>query len=304
MKPLGVMLPAVVVLGLISLNPPVHAQKTVWTVGHGVAFDFNEDDYAAYPAAIQAAVDTAAPGDKIAVGPGNYIGAKVTKAIELVGSGGETAIVSGPLHPIMGAMGARVGFVLLNAAGTTVRQFKFFCSATSMIIAVLVVTSDDVAVEHVSIQTPLEAINVFGSRRTRIAHNVVTGQGPAKFSAINLLTGAKWGWKGDVSDNLVAHNTIENGVGGGIALVAPSDWPFLMTGNTIERNTINNPAGKGIVLTGDPLRLYGNAIGFNDLRGSGAEVVAASALLAVNTFDRNLGFQPPNQPDRGKGSVK
>ena len=47
-----------------------------------------------YPT-IQGAVDAAAPGDKIMVGPGDYAGAHITRPVELKGSGPTTRITSG-----------------------------------------------------------------------------------------------------------------------------------------------------------------------------------------------------------------
>jgi hypothetical protein len=299
MKLLRVMASSALVLGLASVLPGVYASKAVWTVGHGTNYDFNEDDYSAYPGAIQAAVDSANVGDRIMVAQGEYSGATLTKAIELKGSGDGTIIVSGPLHPRYGSYGYRVGFLVANAMGATLRSFKLVGYPSPMVVGVLVVSSDNTTVEKLSFDTPYEGINVFASSHCQITHNTVTGQFGAGFAAINLLSGASWGWRGPVTDNVVAHNTIENGAGGGILLrsYGPS---YPVRSNSIEHNKVNNPDGKGIVLNGDSLALFANSIAFNDLRGTGQEIwYSSDLLLTVNTFDRNLGYQPPNEPNRG-----
>jgi len=240
-------------------------------------------------------------GDKIVVAHGDYFGATLTKAVELMGSGNNTAIVSGPPHPVLGSYGYRVGFFVSNAAGATLRGFKVVGSPSPVVVGVLVVSSDKTTVEKLLFDTPYEAINIFASSHCRITHNTVTNQLGATRSAINLLSGVSWGWRGPVTDNVVAFNTVENGEGGGLSLVSYKLSSFLVTGNTVEHNKVNNPDGKGMVLAGDPLKLFDNSIAFNDFRGTGLEIsVSSNDLLTVNTFDRNLGFLPPNQPNRGQ----
>jgi len=298
MKLLRVMVSSALVVGLVSVLPGMHASQAVWTVGHGTNYDFNEDDYAAYPGAIQAAVDAANVGDRIMVAQGEYAGATLTKAIEVKGSGESTTIVSGPLHPRFGSKGYRVGFYVANAMGATLRNLKLVGYPSPMVVGVLVVSSDYTTVEQLFFDAPYEAINVFASSHCQLTHNTVTDQFGAGFAAINLLSGAGWGWRGPVTDNVVAHNRIENGAGGGILL--RSYEPFPVSGNSIEYNKVNSPNGKGVMLNGTTLALVGNSVGFNDLRGTGQELWNSSdVLLTINTFDRNLGYQPPNEPNRG-----
>jgi hypothetical protein len=282
-------------LVLVSLWSIAQAKEKVWTVGHGTDYDFNEDNYSAYPGAIQAAVDSAIPGDKIMVAEGNYFGATVNKPVEIKGNSDETVIISGPGHPRFGSSGFKVGFIVSGVLGAKISHLKIFCSSYPLFIGILIIKSDNTTVEHLLIQTPVEGINLFGSSLCKIIHNTVTGQLSAGYNAINLYNGggSTWGWNGPVTDNLVAFNTIENSTGGGIYLKAAYNLPFTL--NAVEHNNVNNPNGNGIVLSGDSSYLRDNVIAHNDFRGCHDEILcSSSSLLIANTFSKNLGFHPPD----------
>jgi hypothetical protein len=118
-----------------------------------------------------------------------------------------------------------------------------------------------------------------------------------------------WYWRGNVKENLIAFNKIENSPGGGILLryfdVLPSTEGFpIVSKNIVRNNKINNPGGKGIILNGYTSHLNNNFISFNDFRGCLTEVLLVGAnLLGANSFSRNLGYQSPNEDNRGLSSV-
>jgi hypothetical protein len=284
-------------------------------VGHGAGYDFDED--ASLPPspevngkAIQAAINAASAGDKIIVAEGNYFGANVNKQVDIEGSGADTVITSGVLHPIYGVrLGYKVGFNILNQPGAMIRNFNIACNASAkFIIGVLIVNSNNTTVSHLLIQNPAEAINLFRSSQCEITHNTITGQ-IIGAGAVNLLNGGvSVNWRGPVTENLVAFNKIENSAGAGIYLNALFNFPITL--NTIKNNKINNPAvpgGKGIGLSANPLylsSLEANSITFNDFRGCYDEIWYSDAsLLTRNTFSRNLGYQSPDEPNRGQPPV-
>ena len=323
MKTLKVLFFCFLILGIVSLMSIAQAEQKIWTVGHGAGYDFDED--ASWPPspeangkAIQAAINAASHGDKIIVVEGNYFGANVNKQVDIEGSGADTVITSGVLHPILGVRyGYKVGFNILNLnqpdilnqPGATISNFKINCNVSVLfIIGVLIVNSNNTTVSHLLIQNPAEAINLFRSSQCEITHNTITGQ-IIGAGAVNLLNGGvSVNWRGPVKENLVAFNKIENSAGAGIYLNAPFNFPITL--NTIKNNKINNPAvpgGKGIGLSANPLylsSLEANSITFNDFRGCYDEIWYSDAsLLTRNTFSRNLGYQSPDEPNRGQPPV-
>lgn len=87
------------------------------------------------------------------------------------------------------------------------------------------------------------------------------------------------------SDNKIVHNKLYCPDGGyGIYLV--------------EQGGLTNP---------DRGRIINNNIGFNDFRGSSYEIViwptnTTTEVLTNNNFSRNLGYQDPNDQNRGEGN--
>lgn len=78
-----------------------------------------------YPS-IQAAVNHAQPRDIIRVGPGRWCGARITKAVNLVGDGGATIVgcPAGSPGPVGNAV-KRGFFIDAAASGTSISQFVF-----------------------------------------------------------------------------------------------------------------------------------------------------------------------------------
>jgi hypothetical protein len=82
-----------------------------------------------YPT-IQAAVNAAAAGDMIRVGPGQWCGARITKKLDLEAEGGATIIGCPDGTPGPSSLGGglfRIGFRVnaVDASGTTIRHFTF-----------------------------------------------------------------------------------------------------------------------------------------------------------------------------------
>lgn len=133
-----------------------------------------------YPT-IQAAVDAAAAGDTIRVGPGSWCGASVNKQLNLIGEGNATIIgcaESPTAYPFF-----RTGFFLPNggASGTTIRHFTFDGHGISntnldpLTFAVFARDANNVVVEQNSVLGTVQAItNTRGSGWT-VGHNTIDG---------------------------------------------------------------------------------------------------------------------------------
>lgn len=161
----------VLVLAAISLpliaTARIHAQGTTLRVPQ----DF---------ATIQAAVDAAAPGDQVRVGPGQWCGAVFSKRIDLVGEGGAT-IVGCPT--VIVTAGLRAGFFMPDggASGTTIRHFTFDGRGVSntnldpLAFAVFARNANGIVVEQNTVLGTVQAItNTAGSGWT-VSHNDILG---------------------------------------------------------------------------------------------------------------------------------
>lgn len=133
-------------------------------------------------ATIQAAVDAAAPGDRIRVGRGDYCGATVTKPLSLEGRGRHTRIIGCATSPAPFA-GLRTGFYLPGsqgvnpASGTRIRGFTFDGQGISntnlspLSFGVFARFANDVRVERNRFVGTVQAITNTGGDRWRIKHN-------------------------------------------------------------------------------------------------------------------------------------
>ena len=133
-----------------------------------------------YPT-IQAAVDAAAPGDTIRVGPGSWCGASITKQVNLVGEGNSTIIGCAASPNLFGFL--RIGFFLPNgrASGSTISHFTFDGRGVSnsnlepLSFGVFARDANNVVVDQNSVLGTVQAItNTRGSGWT-VAHNNIDG---------------------------------------------------------------------------------------------------------------------------------
>lgn len=129
---------------------------------------------------IQAAVNAAASGDQIRVGPGAWCGAEVAKSVDLVGEGGAT-IVGCASPNLFGLL--RIGFFLPSAAasGTTIRHFTFDGRGVSnanldpLAFAVFARDADAVIVEQNDILGTIQAITNTRGNGWTVSHNQILG---------------------------------------------------------------------------------------------------------------------------------
>ena len=275
----------------ISIVPGTAARATTIQVGHGSSYGaYNEDNYSGYPGAIQAAVNAANSGDKIIVATGNYAGAKVNKSsIEIEGSEG-TYITSGyiwccPPYAVAFFVPSPFENDGKQIVGVKISKFIINCSQIDngygkLLYGVFGHGADNVTVSNLVITNSYQAITNTSGRNWVITHNTIIGldgsegegfgialQGFPNFRRYGTLEGQVYA--GDLSDNLIAFNTIEatniNGVNWGPIydlyyfsagivldsyLAAPSsvydfppvylcDPPQLATRNTIVNNKVS-----------------------------------------------------------------
>jgi hypothetical protein len=135
---------------------------------------------AQYPT-IQAAVDAAAPGDRIRVSRGRYCGATLTKPVSLEGRG-RPRIIGCETSPMVTA-GLRAGFYLPGsqgnnpASGSHIRGFVFDGNGVSnqnlapLSFGVFARFAADIVVERNRFDGTVQAITNTGGDRWRIRHN-------------------------------------------------------------------------------------------------------------------------------------
>ncbi len=264
---------------------------------------------------IQEAIDNANDGDKIMVGPGNFDGALVTKAVEIKGIGGAT-INYGPLHPA----GFTQGFRLLSGSnGCTISHLRFEVGLSIMNGEAV----DDVSVTQCTFINAVQAISNWRGSGWNITHNEIIDLRTRCGGGIGILVADFSG--GDINDNLVAHNKITGTLhvspgdcggynGSGIVLFADFRWGRLgatgISWNRVVKNhvslTSDTPGTVDVVAieltdTRDDatkLIIKNNAIGFNDLRGTTLTIdLTPDELENLNNISRTLG----ENPNRGHG---
>jgi nitrous oxidase accessory protein NosD len=228
-------------------------------------------------ATIQEAVDTAAPGDEIRVGPGEYCGAVLTKPLTLRAEGGATIVgCAEPHHDALPSL--RIGFFLNGtasfspASGTTITGFTFDGLGVSnentdpLTFAIFARFAHHITVTHNRFVGTIQAVTNTGGDRWQITHN--------RFEALTLLTcdGFCGGGdaiviqsrQGDLTNPVyraehitIAHNDISGAVPDGHDAFSMVGVLVLIADNVdIANNRVaipDNPAsagaGEGIVLT-------------------------------------------------------
>ena len=231
-----------------------------------------------YPT-IQLAVNAAAAGDMILVGPGQWCGARITKQLDLEGEGGATIIGCPDGIPGPSSLGGglfRIGFRINSvvASGTTIRHFTFdgqgwsFANPTPLALGVFAAnaafpSANDVIVEHNQFLGGLVGMESGGSGWS-INHNVfngftvdpVTGVGGAAIALVNAVSLS--------ANNTVAFNNIT-------ATVPPGSFPSFVT-------QINIPFAGVLALAQDSTLLMKNTISIAQAPGA----TGASAGILVS----------------------
>lgn len=279
-------------------------------------------------ATIQDALDSVAvvPGDTILVGPGDFHGAIVDKAVTIKGTGG-ARIVSGPLFNDIS--GRDQGFRILNGGnGATISHLTF----TSNIFLGIYhryeaggSAANNVTITQCLFENNNQAITNWGGSGWEITQNKMVDLRVDNGGGIGVLVGDRFGNPDGVRDCVVSHNSItgqlnvpadDGGGYNGSGIVLYSDarygWPgaVSISGNRVVKNkvsmTLNNlQATPSVTIvafemtdTKEPFGniFFSNAIGFNDFRGTPLQIVLTpSTLDGENDISRNLG------ENRGQG---
>ena len=256
---------------------------------------------------IQDAIDSVSvdDGDTILVGSGNWFGAVVDKSVEIRGEDG-AVIDDGPTHGSW-----KDGFRLYPGSdGATISHFTF----VEIELPIYGWGIDDVTVKHNKIYDTMQGITNWDGNNWVIKQNVIEGIVELGSGGIGICVGSR---NSDVSGNVVAHNEIVADIPddhifsvGGILLCADKRYGFEpkeVSNNKIVHNKvkITGVISWAISLQFIPSsyppypeeekeeameKLYGNIVGFNDLRGSDSFIdYLPVELESVNTISRNLG---------------
>lgn len=233
-------------------------------------------------ATIQAAVDAAAPGDKIRVSRGEYCGATLTKPVSLEGRG-RPRIIGCATSPVV-SPGLRAGFFLPGtkgvnpASGSSIRGFVFDGKGVSnanlapLSFGVFARFASDVRVERNRFIGTVQAITNTAGDRWRIERNRIEqltlfdctlnctgGDG----IVIGLASGARAAPGGAAAalnrpeDNVVKHNFISGSAPDGFGVFSMVGVLLLSAdGTRVHRNFLrlrDNPkadaVGQGILIT-------------------------------------------------------
>ena len=267
---------------------------------------------------IQAAVDSAQPGDRILVGSGEYAGALVMKAVEIRAIGDARIVARGPLNrpgrPVGFQIGAEDGS---GGDGVTIAQFTF---ATTVDLPIYSRGANDVTVSHNLFENTYQGVTNRGGSRWNISHNTFRDLRTDCGGGIAIIVGDHGGR--DVQDNLVTRNKISgtlhvtaNDCGGysGVPITLFADFRWSQLGarsiafNRVLKNSVamvsDNPGLVDVVAFemtisvndgSDPSARVGvihdNVIGFNDFRGTEKKIELKPTVLdASNSIWQNLG---------------
>ena len=272
-------------------------------------------------ASIQEAIDAANDGDVILVGPGEWTGAFVTKAVKIIGTQGLSVIVDGPAHFL--APQFHCGFALLgpgtppdgwpyDGSGATISHFVYkggVIEGTSEFLAfpIYAYDVDDVLIEHNIIYNARQGITNWEGNDWIIRHNVIEGLwAPPGSWGLGITLGSGRADFG-VSGNRITNNQVFaelpidcDHFACGI-LLESIDAPWSLGSGTLTNNRVvlnkikvSGPLPSFAIFLSDQLassdNVYDNIVSFNDLRGSSIEVYAFPPTLKdVNRISQNLG---------------
>lgn len=133
-----------------------------------------------YPT-IQEAIDAANAGDVILVGPGKWVGGRVTKPLKIIGIDGAT-IIDGPAYPvgILPPTPFHIGFYIEpEGSGTTISNFIFKGGRIEntenyLSFAIFARGVDNVIITQNKIYNCTQCITNFGGSNWIITHNTIT----------------------------------------------------------------------------------------------------------------------------------
>lgn len=304
---------ALIVPGCLPVVPPAEQDEPGSLTKAGGTTWYVPDNFAT----IQDAIDNLSvkDGDKIIVGPGEWYGAYVNKAVEIKGEDG-AIIVDGPI--LTPNLKHKQGF-RITSGEVTISHFTF-----EVEFPIFSGGANDVTVEHCTILNPIQGISNWMGSGWQISHNEIIDLCTDNGGGIGILIADWTAISGGVNDNLVSHNKItgtlhvdhEDGGGyNGTGIVLYADFRWNAPGaekiadNRVVKNKISltsdNPTVVDVVAieltdtrddtNADPYPVIsGNAIGFNDLRGTEnlidlTIVLAPEDLENYNAISRNLG---------------
>lgn len=236
-----------------------------------------------YPT-IQAAVDAAAPGDRIRVSRGQYCGATLTKNVVLEGRG-HPRIIGCDTSPMLAA-GLRAGFFLPGvkgvnpASGSQIRGFVFDGKGVSntnlapLSFGIFARFANDIVVRRNRFDGTVQAITNTGGDRWRIEYNRISHL--TVFDCTVHCTG------GDGIVISLARGSLAAPGGNAAAINRPED-------NLIRRNRIGGSAPDGfgvfslagvLLLSADHTMVLANRL---ELRDNPAADAVGQGILVSNT---------------------
>ena len=236
-----------------------------------------------YPT-IQAAVDAAAPGDRIRVGRGRYCGATLTKNVFLDGRG-RPRIIGCDTSPTI-TTGLRVGFYLPGvkgsnpASGSKIRGFVFDGEGVSsanllpLSFGVFARFASDVVVQGNTFDGTVQAITSTAGDRWRIERN--------RIRHLTVLDCTSYCTGGDGIVISLARGTLAGPGGDAAAINRPED-------NVIRRNSIEGTAPDGfsdfslagvLLFSADHTAVLSNEL---ELRDNPAADAVGQGILVTNT---------------------
>lgn len=252
---------------------------------------------------IQEAIDSpqVMPGDTIRVGPGNFYGAIVNKAVHLRGRG-QTIIEDGPL---LGDFYTTGFWLVAGSDGSSFSQLTL-----NVDLGIYSRDIDDITVAHCQLNNNYQAITNWGGNRWQIRHNRITD---LSNGGAGIVIATRPGRGTEAQHNVVTYNVIsgvvtrvdpeDHDISPGIALdlFDQGDPPIIndnlrVTDNKILHNMVHlvsaEPDQKqtaGIAfqdyrgLPGGPPAcelMFDNLAAFNDLRGNDHPLLFAPEELA------------------------
>lgn len=266
---------------------------------------------------IQEAVNAAVDGYKIEVGKGEWYGAIVNKAVEIMGKKG-AIIVDGPPYSPSGHP-LHYGFLIALGGGrSTISGFTFRggpIGATGTFLAFPIFSRDgvnEVTIENNEIYNALQGITNWHGDNWVIQHNTLNGLWTYNGGGLGILIGSRLASDPAVG-NLIAHNTVQASFLGteldgtprtytcsGIIITA--DARFSEPGEVSNNKVVNNK----VMVTGpDTYAISLEAIG--DITPDHAKSLVHDNIVNSNKLqgsDNPIGLVPPELEEVNTISAK